>query len=66
MASFNEAEVKRILHIPDDVRVVIVTPLAYPQEDSYDQAADERLSARTRKDAVETTFFNSWGESKPA
>jgi nitroreductase len=62
MASFNEAEVKRILHIPDDVRVVIVTPLAYPPGDSYDEAAEERLSQRTRKDLKEVAYFDRWGE----
>jgi len=62
MASFNETEVKRILHIPDDVRVVIVTPLAYPLEASYDAAAEERLSRRTRKDLQEVVYFNKWDE----
>jgi nitroreductase len=66
MASFNEAEVKRILHIPDDVRVVIVTPLAYPLEASYDEAAEERLSQRTRRDPKETAYFNKWSEPEPA
>ena len=66
MASFNETEVKRILHIPDDVRVVIVTPLAYPLEASYDAAAEERLSRRTRKDLQEVVYFNQWGELEPA
>ena len=65
MTSFNEAEVKRILHIPDDFRVVIVTPLAYPLEASYDEAAEERLSQRTRKDLKEVAYFNKWGEPEP-
>ena len=65
MTSFNEAEVKRILHIPDDFRVVIVTPLAYPLEASYDEAAEERLSQRTRKDLKEVASFNKWGEPEP-
>ena len=66
MASFNEVEVKRILHIPDDVRVVIVTPLAYPPEASYDEAAEERLGQRTRKELKEVAYFNKWGQPKPA
>jgi nitroreductase len=66
MASFNEAEVKRILHIPDDVRVVIVTPLAYPGEVSYDEASEERLSQRTRRALKETAYFNRWEELEPA
>lgn len=65
MASFNEAEVKRILHIPDDFRVVIVTPLAYPSAASYEEAAKERLNQRTRKDAREIIYYNQWGVSEP-
>ena len=41
--SFDEGEVRRILEIPDEYRVVLVTPLAYPVEPSYDEAAKERL-----------------------
>ncbi|HEY5269504.1 MAG TPA: nitroreductase family protein [Anaerolineales bacterium] len=66
MAAFNEGEVKRILHIPDDVRVVIATPLAYPLEASYDEAAKERLSQRTRKDLKELAYFDRWSELEPA
>jgi len=62
IASFNETEVKKILHIPDDVRVVIITPLAYPLESSYDEAVQERLNQRTRKDLKEVVYFNKWGE----
>lgn len=66
MASFNEAAVKRHLHIPDDVRVVIVTPLAYPLEPCYEEAAKERLSQRTRRDLREVVFFGRWGEPERA
>ena len=62
MASFNEAEMKRLLHIPDDFRVVIVTPLAYPPEASYAEAAEERLDQRTRKGADEVIYFGRWKE----
>ncbi len=61
MASFNEAEVKRVLGIPDDVRVVIITPLSYPAEATYDEAARERLSQRARKSLDEIAFANHWG-----
>jgi len=66
MASFNEAEMRRQLHIPDDFRVVIVTPLAYPLEASYDEAAAERLGQRARKGLGEVTYFGRWGEPEPA
>jgi nitroreductase len=61
IASFNEAEVRRVLHIPSDVRVVIITPLAYPPEASYDEAAEKRLGQRIRKDLNEVAYFNEWG-----
>jgi nitroreductase len=66
MASFNEAEVKRMLRIPDDVRVVIITPLAYPAEGSYDEAAQERLGQRVRKDLQEIVYHDTWGEAEGA
>ena len=66
MAAFDEGEIRRILHIPEDVRVVIATPLAYPQEASYDEAARERLSQRTRKDLKEVVYFDRWSELEPA
>jgi len=45
----------------DDVRVVIVTPLAYPDAASYDAAAEERLSQRTRQGLHEVAFGGAWG-----
>jgi nitroreductase len=66
MAAFDETEVKRILHIPNDVRVVIATPLAYPLEASYAEASRERLSQRTRKDFKEVVYFDRWSELEPA
>ena len=66
MSGVNETEIKRILQIPDGVRIVIVTPLAYPMEASYDLAAKERLSQRTRKGLKEVAYFGRWGELEPA
>jgi nitroreductase len=62
IASFNETEVRRVLHMPGDVRVVIVTPLAYPVGASYDEAAQERLGQRTRKDLKDMAYFGKWEE----
>ena len=59
---FEETTVKKILQIPEDVRVVITTPLAYPLEGSYDEASRERLSQRTRKDLQEVVFYDQWRE----
>ena len=62
---FDEQVVKKILKIPEDVRVVITTPLAYPLEGSYDDAAMERLSLRTRKDFQEVVYYHQWDEPVP-
>jgi hypothetical protein len=40
---------------------VIATPLGYPLEGSYEEAAQERLSQRDRKDLKELVYINSWG-----
>jgi len=66
MTAFNEADMKRVLHIPDEVRVVVATPLAYPLEATYDEAAAERLSTRTRKDLQELVYDDRWSEQEPA
>lgn len=66
MTAFNEAEMKKVLHIPDDVRVVVATPLAYPLEATYAEAAAERLSKRTRKDLKELAYADRWSEQEPA
>ena len=58
---FDEGEVKRILEIPDDYRVVLATPLAYPAEASYDEAAADKLGERTRKCLGETVRYGKWG-----
>ena len=63
--SFDEAEIKRILEIPDEYRVVITTPLAYPVEPSYDEAAVDKLGARTRKELGEITHYGKWGSGGP-
>jgi nitroreductase len=60
---FHEEPVKKVLNIPDDFRVVITTPLAYPREGSYDDAAGDRLSQRTRLGFEEVVFFDQWHES---
>ncbi len=66
MTGVNEVEIKKILNIPADVRVVAVTPVAYPSESSYDKAAEERLSQRTRKTSKEVIYYNRWAELEPA
>ena len=61
MRGVNKDELKKILGIPGEVEFVIATPLAYPSEGSYEEAAKERLSQRTRKDLKELVYSNAWG-----
>ena len=63
MTGVNEAELKKALGIPDEIRFVVATPLAYPAQNSYDEAAGERLSQRTRKDLPEIVYYNAWGKA---
>lgn len=49
-----------------DVRVVVATPLAYPSEDTYDEAARDRLGQRTRKGLSEIVYHDRWVEQEPA
>jgi len=62
MAHVYEDELKKILGIPPEVRFVIATPLAYPAGGTYEEAAQERLSQRTRKDQKEVVHANAWGK----
>jgi nitroreductase len=62
---FDEQMVKKILNVPDDVRVVITTPLAYPLEGSYAEASRDRLGQRTRKSFDEVVFHQHWEEPVP-
>jgi nitroreductase len=66
MTAFDEVQVKQILHIPEDVRALVATPLSYPLETSYDEAAAERLSKRTRKELKELIHYDRWSEIEPA
>jgi len=60
MAALNEDKLKDVLGIPREVRFVIATPLAYPAEGSYAEAAKERLGQRTRKGLQEFVYSNAW------
>ena len=62
VASFDEAAARRVLRVPDDVRVVVLTPLAYPDAPDYREAAAERLSQRTRMPLADVAFDRGWGE----
>jgi nitroreductase len=63
IASFDEAAAKRVLGVPDDVRVIVLTPLAYTDPPDYREAAAERLRERTRLPLSEVAFDGGWGEA---
>lgn len=63
MAGVDEDEIKRLLGIPSEVRFIVATPLAYPAESSYKEAAQERLNQRTRKSLQELVYTNAWARS---
>jgi nitroreductase len=62
MASLDEGKLKEILGVPDEMEFVIATPLGYPLEGSYEEAAQERLSQRARKELKELVYMNRWGK----
>ena len=64
MTGFKDADVKRILGIPENIKVVAATPLACPPQSTYEEAASERLAARKRKGLQELVFWNSWGAAR--
>ncbi len=63
MRAVDEDKLKNLLGLPAEVRFVIATPLAYPIGRSYEEAAQERLGQRTRKDAKEVVYLNTWGSA---
>jgi nitroreductase len=62
MAGFSEEEVKKQLGIPPEIRCVVAIPLAYPDANSYSEAAQERLKQRTRKSLNELVYTNAWAK----
>jgi len=60
MTGVNANEIKKILDVPQDVQFVVATPLAYPAEDSYDEAAKDRLDERERKSMHEIVYSDRW------
>jgi len=53
MAAVNQAELKKVLGVPEGERFILATPLSYPAHGSYDEAAKERSASSTRKSLSE-------------
>lgn len=54
IGAFSEEQVREILGVPDDVKIVALTPLGYP--------IGEKVF-RPRKDLEEIVFHERWGET---
>lgn len=54
IGAFHEADVKQVLQIPLEVKVVALTPLGYP---------DEEPVRRPRKELAEVLYFDLWGQA---
>lgn len=52
---FSEEKARQVLKVPENVRVVAITPLGY---------ASEERRPRPRKSMEEIVFYQTWGESK--
>lgn len=65
MTNLDQEALKRVLGVPDNIRFVAATPIAYPAS-SYEEAARERLSKRKRKQLGEIVYWNGWGHTHPA
>jgi nitroreductase len=63
IGGFDEASVRRLLGLPDDVRVVAYTPLGYPAESESLIGRVTKTVARShsRKPLEKIVFYERWG-----
>ena len=57
LALIHEQEVRKLLHIPDDITLAVMLPVAYYTGTDFKPA--KRLAARDR------THWNTWGHRRP-
>ncbi len=64
IGAFDEEHIKQVLKIPNEVRIVALTPLGYPKEKpSLLAKAIEAFShLRRRKELKEIVYFEEWGK----
>ncbi|MGB9300004.1 MAG: nitroreductase family protein [Anaerolineae bacterium] len=62
MAAVNQAELKKVLGVPEGERFILATPLSYPAQGSYDEAAKEKAGPTGRKSLSEIAYINEWGK----
>ncbi|HOQ82412.1 MAG TPA: nitroreductase family protein, partial [bacterium] len=56
IGSFDNDEIKDFLNIPEDVNVVAITPLGYPEKDSVFCESNDRLPLE------EIIYHETWGK----
>jgi nitroreductase len=59
---FDEEGIKKELGIPDDIRVIVLTPLGYPAEKrgTYEKAARFVMGSKKRKEIDEIVHQETW------
>jgi nitroreductase len=62
MAGVDQAELKKVLGVPEGERFIIATPLSYPAQGSYDEAAKQKQGVTGRKSLSEIAYVNEWGK----
>jgi nitroreductase len=64
LAAFDEQKVKDILNIPDNIRVVAMSPFGYPKEKAslYDKALKTFAGSKKRLDLNKIIMWEKWGK----
>ena len=62
LAAFSEQNVREILEIPTNIRVVALSPFGYPKEKKtlYEKAIKTFAQSKKRNDAKKIICFNKW------
>jgi nitroreductase len=62
MAAVNQAELKKVLGVPEGERFILATPLSYRAQGSHDEAAKHKQGMTGRKSLSEIAYINEWGK----
>jgi nitroreductase len=61
IGGFNEAKVKKVLDIPEKIKVVAMTPVGYPSEPGIRNKISRKIiRADTRKSLQDMVHYNCW------
>jgi len=64
LAAFNEQRVREILNIPQNIRIVALSPFGYPKEKKtvYEKALKVFAGSKKRLDLDKIIMWEKWGE----